>query len=508
MELDPGPFMWVLPAKDEAETFAQTRLMESFERIRRLSYRLPKARSGKTKTEIRFASAPLILVGAHSGSKLSGKPIRHLFIDEEKDYPDGATEKAIKRVRAKWNAKIWRMSTPRKEGQNIHAAFLRGDQRHWHVNCPNCGDVGQLEWENLKWDKHEQEDDLFDSIRYECPKACGHVWRDTPADRADLTNNGKWVAHNPKAPTKRRSWVWNAMLPEWNAWAELVAEYRAAVAAKRLGNDGPMEVFDTETLGRPLKPKDTSDPVTLLKGDYTKAKYETGDPIEDEYRRGMFIDRQLGHFWAVIRAYRRDGSSFLLWEGKIEAQGKIEEYRKRYGVLPACTFMDSRFQAQIVYALCARMGYTAMMGSAETSFRHPSRVPDQKGPLLPYTQLETIYIGSVSCRRITFANLACKDVLANLRAGKGATWEIPSDTSPEYDAQMDSEVRREVESKVAKIRSERWEKRSHSTPNHLWDCEVMATVFALSQRLLSAAAVIRAEPEPGEPVDTPAEVAG
>ena len=33
----------------------------------------------------------MLLVGSNSGSKLSGKPIIRLFLDEEKDYPRGAT---------------------------------------------------------------------------------------------------------------------------------------------------------------------------------------------------------------------------------------------------------------------------------------------------------------------------------------------------------------------------------------------------------------------------------
>ena len=495
MEQDPGPFMWVLPAKDEVETFAQTRLMESFERIRRLSYRLPKGRSGKKKTEIAFPGAPLILVGAHSGSKLSGKPIRNLFLDEEKDYPKGASEKAIKRVRAKWNAKIWRMSTPREKGQNIDAAFLAGDQRHFHIHCPACGDIGPMVWENLKWNEHEREDDLFNSIRYECPsEGCGKVWQDNPADRADLIGDGKrWIAHNPNAPRNRRSWTWNAMLPDWNRWAELVAEFRGALAAKRLGNDGPMEIFETETLGKPLEPKDESDPVTLFKGDYKKSDYELGQLLEGEKCRGMFIDRQLGHFWAVIRAFRKDGSSLLLWEGKIDDTRKIEEYRDRYKVIPRCTFMDSRFQPQVVCALCARMGYTAMLGSAESHWRHPSKVAGQKGPLRPYSPLDPVYVGNTSCFRITFSNLGVKDVLANLRAGKGAAWEIPADTSANYDKQIDSEVKRITVSKVTKEKSERWMPRSAGYPNHLWDCEVMGTAFALSQKLLDGSAIVAPE---------------
>ena len=194
--------------------------------------------------------------------------------------------------------------------------------------------------------------------------------------------------------------------------------------------------------------------------EYLKSEYEFGKLIDGEAMRGMFIDRQLGHFWAVIRAFRHDGSSRLVWEGKIDTQPNIEKYRERFKVLPALTFMDAHYQPQIVYSLCARMGYTATIGSGESGFRHPSRKPGVKGPLMPFTCRSK---RSTSARRVaagspsqTWLSRTCWPTCA-----PGVAWRgrCPKTHRADYLKQIDSEVRKRIQSKVTKEISERWVQR-------------------------------------------------
>ena len=138
-----------------------------------------------------FVSAPLILTGAGSPSKVSGKPIRYLFLDEEKDYRKGAAAKALKRVRSKWDSKVWRMSTPRTEDDSIDRAFLEGDQRYWHVECPDCGEAHALDFDFMHY---EATGLSIKDIWYSCPNpVCEHKWRDNPHDRHWLNTRGSWI---------------------------------------------------------------------------------------------------------------------------------------------------------------------------------------------------------------------------------------------------------------------------------------------------------------------------
>jgi hypothetical protein len=76
---DPGPTMWILPASDEAKLQESILLCEPLVRL------MSNKRYDFSKQEIHFASAPLMIFGAGSDSKISGKPIKYLMLDEDKN---------------------------------------------------------------------------------------------------------------------------------------------------------------------------------------------------------------------------------------------------------------------------------------------------------------------------------------------------------------------------------------------------------------------------------------
>lgn len=490
---DPGPFMWTMPAKDEAATFSTNRLTPSFEKCPPVARLMPRGRYSKKTLEINFATAPLILVGAQSGSKLSGKPIRYLFIDEEKDYKlPGAVQKAIKRTRSKWNAKVWRMSTPDRKKGTIHIAFLAGDQRHWHVKCPNCDHSEHLQWRYLRYDENEDEQAVIESIRYECPnKECDHAWRDTPEDRAYLAREiangggGEWVAHNLKTKRDSASWTWNALLPEWVSWGELVTEWREAQIAKRAGNLEPLKVFLNESAVEPYEEEHSSEPVTILAKDYNLVDYAKGEEIDGESFRFMTIDRQQSHWWAVIRAWRFDGSSRLLHFGKVETREGLEEVRKRFNVPTAYTFEDASHKETDVFQDCIDFGWTAIRGSKEDIAGFTHILTSGRKVKRLFSAIQKINLGKGTARLIYLCSEKLKDILAKLRGGRGAVWEIPinfgtPELTAEYHRQMNGETKREkVNTNGAS--SWRWVK-THD--NHAWDCEYYQVAIALIYSLL------------------------
>jgi phage terminase large subunit GpA-like protein len=497
---DPGPFMWVMPAKDEAVTFSTTRLKESFEKCSPVSRLMPSGRYQVKNLEINFATAPLILVGAQSGSKLSGKPIRWLFLDEEKDYKlPGAVEKAIKRTRSKWNSKVWRMCTPGSENDSIHLAFLAGDQRHWHVRCPKCGHSEPLRWKYrkgergyLRYDEADNEQAVIDSVRYECPNlSCDHEWRDTPEDRSYIAGEGgEWVRHNLKAKPSDASWTWNALLPAWVSWGDLVSEWRKAQKAKRALNMQPLKVFLNESACEPFKEEYSAEPVSILGSDYRLSDYTSGQLIDGEARRVMTIDKQQAWYWVIIRAWRNDGSSRLLYFGKIQALEQLEELRIRYGVLPKLTHEDASYRDTIVFQDCIRFGWRAIRGSDNDTkgfrYTYNKGKRNEKTVLRLFSLVQNIDLGGGRCELIWLASEKLKDLLAQIRSGKGPRWEIPKDfgddqLAAEYHRQMNGETKRE---EIDKRGQSAW--RWHKThDNHAWDCEYYQIAVALYLYLLT-----------------------
>jgi phage terminase large subunit GpA-like protein len=493
---DPGPFLWIMPAIDEAKTFSETRLQESMEACEPIQA-LRSGRGMHTALEMHFVSAPLILTGAGSPSKVSGKPIRYLFLDEEKDMRKGAVAKALKRVRSKWDSKVWRMSTPRREDDSIDRAFLEADQRFWHVSCPDCGEAHPLDWDSMHY---EAAGLSIKDIWYECPEpACDHKWRDVPQDRQWLNSRGIWIPHNTEADPGERSWTWNAILPVWVSWRDIVLEWIKACAAFEIGDKEPLAVFWNETACRPGNWRDTKAEKQLIRlsGTYSVKDYEAkGDRIDNEFIRFATIDRGKGHYWLLVRAWRADGSSRLLCYESIGTYEKLRETLSRYDVRPHCVFCDAGYEKSDVLKECCENGWIAIHGLPNVdSFIH--KVRNQLGKIVReerklFSQFEFYSIGKglPTVRLVNLASNRLKDITAFLRSGQGRPWEVPGDIGGIYLNQLTREAREETRNARTGAVQMAWQQGVKG--NHSWDCEVYQTAAALMAGILGA--LVRPEP--------------
>lgn len=476
---DPGPFMWVMPAADEAKTFSTTRLRESIERCEPLMRLAPKNPNDFSKLEIKFATAPLILVGAGSDSKISGKPIRYLFIDEEKNMKPGQVSKAEKRVRSKWDCKIWRMSTSDHEDDSIDQAFKEGDQRHWHVMCPKCAKAAPLQFRQLKY---EAEELVIKSIHYECP-TCYHRWLDVPSDREWISSQGEWVAHNPLSNREDRSWTWNALLPRWNAWRDIVTEWLRAQRALAIGDKYLLRVFCNETICEPWKEEFSVDKPEIKTFPYSIRDYASGETLENEKLRFATIDRGKGHWWLCIRAWRADGSSRLLLYELIPTFERLVQTIERYKV--NVVLQDCGFEKDKVLRECADNKWIAVHGApAVDSFPHTERnAAGQKTREIRRLFSDFIHekIGGANpvARVMNLATQRLKDITDNLRKQRGPLWEVPSDIGGVYLNQLTKEGK-----ELVNDGRERWQE--GVSGNHAWDTEVYQTAAAIVWGCLTA----------------------
>ena len=486
---DPGPFLWTLPAIDEAKTFSETRLQESMEACEPIQA-LRSGRGMQTALEMHFISAPLILTGAGSPSKVSGKPIRYLFVDEEKDYRKGALPKLLKRVRSKWDSKIWRMSAPKAEDDSIDRAFQEGDQRHWHVECPLCGEAHPLEFDYMRYDAAGLN---IRDVWYECPNpACMHQWRDIPQDRRWMNNHGSWIAHNPDADPGERSWTWNAILPVWVSWRDIVIEWIKACAASEIGDKEPLRVFWNETACRPGNYRDTRAEKELvrLSGTYSVKDYANKERIENEFLRFATIDRGKGHYWLLIRAWRADGTSKLLLYENIGTYEKLRETIGNYEVSPHLVFCDAGYEKLAVLKECCENGWVAVHGLPNVdSFVHKVRnmlgkVVREERKLFSQFEFYSVGKGLPPVRLINLATNRLKDITAHLRSGQGKAWEIPGDIGGIYLHQLTREAREEVRNSRTGAVQLAWQQGVKG--NHSWDCEVYQTAAAMMAGVLGA----------------------
>lgn len=126
--------------------------------------------TGDTKRSKSYGGTYLRVTGANSESKLSSLPSRILHIDEIDKYKTvlsgggNPVEKAVRRTDSYGNLKkIVYISTPKEKATSqIEPLFEQGDMRYYYIPCPSCGEMQQLKWSQIKWDKTEDGDLLLE----------------------------------------------------------------------------------------------------------------------------------------------------------------------------------------------------------------------------------------------------------------------------------------------------------------------------------------------------------
>jgi hypothetical protein len=319
------------------------------------------------------------------------------------------------------------------------------------------------------------------------------VWRDTPADRAWINTHGEWVRHNPDADPGERSWTWNAILPIWVSWRDLVAEWIKACAAYEIGDKEPLRSFWNETVCRPgnYRSTKTEKEFVKLSGTYSVRDYELkGTRIEDEHIRFCTIDRGKAHWWQLIRAWRRDGTSKLLFYEQIATYERLKEVVAMYEVSPHLVFYDAGYEKLQVLRECCENGWIAVHGLPNVdSFVHKVRnavgkIVREEKRLFSEFEFYSVGKGLPAVRLINLATNRLKDITAHLRSGQGRAWELPGDIGGVYLHQLTREGREEARNPRTGAMSMVWQQGVRG--NHAWDCEVYQTAAAMMAGILGA----------------------
>lgn len=258
VDQEPAPQLMLQPTLEAAENFSKERIDPTFRYSPGLRDKLEDGKDGrgssrKSSTTIRMKHYPggyLALVGSNSPAGLASRPIRVLLCDEIDRY--SATKEgdplklAIQRTTNFHNRKIVMVSTPTIKGASpIEAWYLKSDQRQYFVRCPHCEHEHVWKWENVKWDKDENENVMPLTARIVCPK-CGEVERGAYKPNPDVLLNGRWKATNPESRIK--GYHLNSLYSPWVNLYALVEEF--TTATKNRDKAGLMEFINLK-LGEP-----------------------------------------------------------------------------------------------------------------------------------------------------------------------------------------------------------------------------------------------------------------
>lgn len=205
IEMRPMSQMMMQPSEADLKTWLAAKFQPLIDSNPALQARIakPRAREGVNNQQMKsYPGGFLMFAWSGSPKTMRGRSAPLIVVDEVDGYevtPEGHPVSLIWQRAATFGdqRKLLEISTPTVRGTSyIEAAYKQGDQRRFHVPCPDCGAWDWLRWENVRWDGRDDEDaeQQPETARYCCPH-CGSMWDD--GQRKAAIRAGKWVAALP-----------------------------------------------------------------------------------------------------------------------------------------------------------------------------------------------------------------------------------------------------------------------------------------------------------------------
>jgi phage terminase large subunit GpA-like protein len=271
----PGPMLHVSPTGARSEEFVQFRfdpLVGSSPTLRALIGTGQASRKGSTGganslSAKSFPGGQLNFASSHKPDELAARSIRYLFLDEVDRFAQSAgiegcpIQLALKRTKLFENGKgrkVVIVSTPTsRTASRINEWYLRGDQRKFFTDCPDCGHAAPFAFENLKWDDGKPE-----TAHLVCEE-CGCIHNE--AQRRAMLEHGRWEATATGEPGIR-SYHLNELASKFSTMEAVARQYDAAktpLQKQAFYNTALAQVYDaaTEVLLTPSELQQKAEPI-------------------------------------------------------------------------------------------------------------------------------------------------------------------------------------------------------------------------------------------------------
>lgn len=335
-----GSMLVVFPTLDDGKQWELTRFEPMRSSTPALRKRIPPAeRKGADNTKLRkkFPGGTLRIIGANRVGAMKSSTIRYVKFEEPDEYPPAAGEQGslVDLIKARTTnfgrkAKIYGDGTPTIDGRSeIQRQVLRGDQRKWHLHCPDCAHPQVLVWERLTWTDGDAQ-----TARYTCT-ACGalndeHRWkaenyRPRPAGMTELeakaTGRAYWEASATGEPGVASWCEFEALAAPigWRPWPMLVNEWLAAQT-----DEEKLKTFVNNFRGKPYVDTIRTD----TSAEQLQQRAERYEPMTCPYGGLVLVaavDTQDNRLAVVIRAFGRGEESWGIFHGEIYGDPSVPE---------------------------------------------------------------------------------------------------------------------------------------------------------------------------------------
>jgi phage terminase large subunit GpA-like protein len=377
MDQDPCSMLVVQPTVEDAKGWSKEELAPMLRDVPALAELAVKdldeggpKTSKNTIQAKRFPGGVISIIGANSGTGFRRISRRVVILDEVDAYPasagsDGDPVKlATRRSDFFWNRKRVAGSTPLVKGSSrIEALYEEGDQRRFHVPCPQCGHMDILVWSKrdsgghyLTFDEADPDGAFFACSKNGCP--IEHK------DKRWMMERGEWRAAKPFAGHASFH-IWAAYSYSPNAtWGQLVREFLEARKSPET-----FRTFVNTVLGETWQERgEAPDHERLFS---RRETYQVGTVPEGVLVLTAGVDVQKDRWVYEVVGWGPDKQSWSIEAGEIrgdtareEDWAKLDELLEREfpaadgtGVRIRTLAVDSGFQTQLAYLWTRRIGW-------------------------------------------------------------------------------------------------------------------------------------------------------
>jgi len=481
---EPGTTLVAFPSERSADKHIKSRVHPMILQSEELKRRLAPGPDSLGIKEIHFDRCSVYTAWSNSPDSMSSTPCRYVIVDEADAfaaYAGGKHGNPIELLSARTRAykgrnKILIVSTPTVEYGYVWPLWLKSNRQLHHVPCPHCGEYQALEFPNLKWQKKCSPLEVYEQnlAWYECAHCKEEI---RPQQKREMVSRGVWCPagqhvnrsgelEGPSPPKIRSGFRLPVLYSPMVTWGEVAKEW-----IESLGDQGAIHNFFNLSQALPYEQK--RKPVTVAKINQAKRKYPAGTVPVGALKLTAGIDVQMDHFWYVVRAWGLKERSWLVRYGMCLSFPEVEavlmsgypsvEGDRQFVVTKAC--IDSRYRMSEVHEFVRPRfpRVIATMGSGHPAMVH-SKMPSHPEPgILRYTFKADLY----------------KDKLSSLIEGRGGEepeWAVFDGVEDDYVQQMTSEEKKFEVKNGRKFYT--WKAKTDTTPNHLWDAEVLAVLAA------------------------------
>ena len=410
-----------------------------------------------------FPNVNLTVQGVRVPDNLDSDSIKYQINEEIHSWEPGKLDLAYTRGTAFPDSLAANISNASNKDDQLHSALHDGSFRLWESPCPGCG---RWHFQHTRTDKDKpgglrydsegckRQDGSYDYLRlaptafyeFDC---CGYRIPDDRAVRRKLASQSRYSEPtNTGAPVGHESFTLEAVAVDYIPFIDLIIEKHKALRSLKYGDPEPYMQYLRRRECRFWDPEERPMVGRVI---LTDSLRKDRDGLTNRVLRVMAVDRQQGsiakgefpHWWAVLRDFAADGSSRLVFEGKLLTDGDVVDVQKRHDVLPRCVTVDSGDDTTHVYKFCLSNGYNAIKGTPQAWFAHKDgarRIFGEERPLHSMLQAPPTQDDPLNEPLFwLYSKHGIRERLHYLRHAEAIKYETPGDVSDDYKSHNEAE---------------------------------------------------------------------